>query len=106
MGLFTALHVPGRSLQAFTTGIQVAGQNVANAATPGYIREELKLSTSPPYRAGQVILGTGVQVDGVRQQINLFLESRIHAAKGDQAAAQAASEVYVQLEAAINELGD
>ena len=105
MGLYTALHMSGRSLQAFTTGIQVAGQNVANANTPGYVREELALSPSPPYGAGRVILGTGVEIDGVRQQIDLFLETRVHAAKADFAAAQTASDIYLQLENALNELG-
>lgn len=106
MGLYAALHMSGRALQAFSTGITVAGQNISNANTPGYIREELLLDTNLPYETGQLVLGTGVQVDGVRQQVNRFLETRLHAAKGDQAAAKAASEIYVLLENAINELGD
>jgi flagellar hook-associated protein 1 FlgK len=96
----------GRALQAFSTGITVAGQNISNANTPGYIREELTLDTNLPYESGQLVLGTGVQVDGIRQQVNRFLETRLHAAKGDQAAAQASSEIYLLLENAINELGD
>ncbi|HEX6987425.1 MAG TPA: flagellar basal body protein, partial [Planctomycetaceae bacterium] len=93
MGLYAALHTSGRSLQAFTAGISVAGQNVANANTPGYIREELNLDTNLPYKRGGLVFGTGVQVDGIRQQINVFLETRIHTAKGDHAAAKAASEI-------------
>lgn len=106
MGLYAALHMSGRSLQAFSAGIAVAGQNIANANTPGYIRENLILEPSLPYQSGRLVFGTGVEVDGIRQQVNRFLETRLHAAKGDQAAAEAASEIYVQLESAINELGD
>jgi len=106
MSLTAALQMSGRSLQAFSAGIAVAGQNVANANTPGYIREQLILGTAPPYQAGSLILGTGVSIDGVRQQIDRFLEARLHAAKGDQAAARAASDIYTQLETAIDELGD
>lgn len=106
MGLYAALHMSGRALQAFSTGIAVAGQNISNANTPGYIREEATLDTALPYESGQLVLGTGVEVEGVRQQINRFLETRLHAAKGDQSAAKAASDIYLLLEGAINELGD
>jgi len=106
MGLYAALHMSGRSLQAFTTGIRVAGQNVANANTPGYIREELNLDPGHSYRIGSLVLGTGLQVSGIRQQINTFLESRSHIANGDSAAANARSEIYGQLETVLNELGD
>jgi flagellar hook-associated protein 1 FlgK len=106
MGLYAALHMSGRSLQAFTTGISVAGQNVANANTPGYIREEVNLEPNLSYRSGSLVLGTGVQVSGIRQKINEFLETRVHSAKGDLAAANAKSEIYSQLETVINELGD
>ncbi|MDQ3332803.1 MAG: flagellar hook-associated protein FlgK, partial [Planctomycetota bacterium] len=106
MGLYAALHMSGRSLQAFTTGISVAGQNVANANTPGYIREELNLDPSSSYRSGSLVFGTGVQVSGIRQQINTFLETRVHAAKGDLAASSAKSGIYSQLETVLNELGD
>jgi flagellar hook-associated protein 1 FlgK len=43
MGLNATLAMASRSLQVFATGIEVAGQNIANAGTPGYIREELVL---------------------------------------------------------------
>ena len=48
MGLNATLMTAGRSLELFTAGIQVAGQNVANANTPGYVREELGLGTNTP----------------------------------------------------------
>lgn len=106
MGLYAALHMSGRSLQAFTTGIRVAGQNVANANTPGYIREELNLNPGDAYRIGSLVLGTGVEVSGIRQRINTFLESRLHVANGDAAASSARSEIYGQLETVLNELGE
>src|SRR5687768_3793380 len=106
MGLFSALHTSGRSLQVFTAGISVAGQNIANATTPGYIREELDLVTSTPCQRGSLLIGTGAVADGIRQQINRFLETRIHTATGDQSAARATSEVYLHLESTLNERGE
>ncbi|MCC7422348.1 MAG: flagellar hook-associated protein FlgK [Planctomycetaceae bacterium] len=96
----------GRSLEVFTTGIQVAGQNISNAATPGYIRQELKLEPSGNFRSGGLILGTGVVVNGIRQQLDKFLETRIHSANADSSASAARNTIYKQLEGELNELGD
>lgn len=106
MGLNAALQMAGRSLEVFTTGIQVAGQNISNAATPGYIRQELKLEPSGNFRSGGLILGTGVVVNGIRQQLDKFLETRIHSANADSSASAARNTIYKQLEGELNELGD
>ncbi|QDU79140.1 Flagellar hook-associated protein 1 [Polystyrenella longa] len=105
MGLNSALQMSSRSLEIFTTGIQVAGQNVANANTPGYVREEILLEPANPYRQGSLVLGTGAKIGGVRQSIDLFLEKRLHNANSDYAAADATRLIYEQLQAEINELG-
>ncbi|MEM7810206.1 MAG: flagellar hook-associated protein FlgK [Planctomycetota bacterium] len=106
MSLNGVIRTAGRSLEVFTAGIAVAGQNVANAATPGYIREEINLQPSAPFERGQLVFGTGVQIDGIRQQIDLFLEGRIHTAQTNAADAAARSDAYLTLEAQLNELGD
>jgi flagellar hook-associated protein 1 FlgK len=106
MGLHAALAVAGRSLEIFTAGVQIAGQNIANANTPGYIREELQLQAAAPYRNGALIFGTGADVLGVRQQIDKYLEGRIHAANTDVSTAAARESIFKQLENEIRELGD
>lgn len=106
MGLNAALQMAGRSLEVFTTGIQVAGQNIANASTPGYIRQDLKLDTSGNFRSGGLIMGTGAVVSGIRQQLDKFLETRIHSANADSSASKARDTIYKQLEGELNELGD
>ena len=98
MGLNAALGIASRSLEVFTAGINVAGQNIANAQTEGYIREQLKLEPSSPYARGTLIFGTGVSVGGIEQQIDLFLERRVHNANSDFAAADARNQIYRQLE--------
>lgn len=106
MGLNGALAAVGRSLEIFSTGIQVAGQNIANSSTPGYIREKLNISTGLPYASGSLILGTGAKADGIKQQIDLYLESRIHGANSEASASNSLSYIYKQLEAELNALGD
>lgn len=105
MGLNSALRVAGRSLENFTAGIQVAGQNISNATTPGYIREELNIEAERPYRIGNLLIGTGADATGVRQKIDKFLETRIHSANSDLQASQIRSGTYQQLELALQELG-
>jgi len=105
MGLDAALQIGARSLEIFSTGIQVSGQNVSNANTPGYIREEMRLDPSDPYRKNGLVFGTGVEIGGIRQSIDLFLEKRLHNANSDYEAADARRLLFEQLQIEINELG-
>lgn len=105
MGLTASLLTAGRSLEIYTAGIQVAGSNVANANTPGYVREDLYLGTAAPYQSGGFIFGSGVKVNGIRQQIDLHLESQIHLANADANSAAARQNGYNQLELILSELG-
>ncbi len=106
MALNATLATAGQTLDVFSAGIQVAGQNVSNASTPGYIREELLLDPGITYRSGSLILGTGVTATGVQQQIDQFLEQRIHAANADASSATVKNSIYKQLEGEIQELSD
>lgn len=105
MGLNSALRVAGRSLEIFSAGIQVAGQNIANANTPGYVREELSIEANRPYRQGELLVGTGAETAGVRQKIDVFLETRIQLANADVQASDFRSRIYNQLELTLGELG-
>src|SRR5258708_5015570 len=105
-GLNSALAIASNALEAFTAGINVAGDNVSNANTPGYIREQLDLTTAFPTVQGNLIVGNGVVTEGIRQQIDKYLEKRIYAANSDYEGANAQSAIYKQLEGAVNALGD
>lgn len=106
MSLNGALATASRSLQLFSLGIQVSGNNIANASSPGYVRDELRTVPSPGYQTGGVILGTGALADGVHQQLDAFLESRIHGANSDASAAEQITSAYTQLQQVLQELGD
>ncbi|WP_417387268.1 flagellar hook-associated protein FlgK [Gimesia sp.] len=106
MGLNATLSMAKQSLEIFGTGIQVAGQNISNAGTPGYIREQLVLNPSAPYRQGALITGTGVEISGIQQQIDQFLETRIHSANTDFSAIDERNTIFKQLENELRELTD
>lgn len=45
--LFGLLHLGASSLQANQAGVQVHGQNVASAGSPGYVRRDLQIAQGP-----------------------------------------------------------
>jgi flagellar hook-associated protein 1 FlgK len=106
MTLFSSIQTANNALLAAQLGLQVTGNNIANANTPGYIRERLLLSPATTQRYGGVLLGLGVQVQGVVQITDRFLEERLRSATSDLANGEAQQNVYVQLESLIGELSD
>src|SRR5262249_26459904 len=105
-GLNAALSIAGTALDVFTAGIQVAGNNIANANDPNYIRQKLLLDPSFPVTPHGLIPGSGVTATGVRQQIDEFLQRRIYTANGDASGANTTNGLYQQLETALQTLGD
>ena len=106
MSLTAALATASRALEVFSTAVQVSSSNIANANTPGYIREELTLASEDPHKRGGLIVGTGVKATAVRQAIDQFLESRIHLTNSETHASSARESIYAQLEGQLRELGD
>ena len=106
MSLFSSIQMANNSLRATQVGLQVVGQNISNANTPGYIREEVILSPAPTQRVGSLLLGMGVQVEGIVQKIDSFLSERIRTAESDRTDAEVRKDAYLQLEGLIGELTD
>ena len=100
------MQLGSNALRAQQIGLQVVGQNIANANTPGYIREEVVLTPAGTQRFGGINLGLGVQVEAVIQKIDKFLEERLRGAGSDRASSEVQEESYLQLEQLVGELGD
>ena len=106
MSLFSSIQLANNALRATQVGLQVVGQNIANVNTPGYIREEVILSPAPTQQVGSLLLGLGVEVEGIVQKIDHFLSGRIRNAESDRARAEVQEETYLQLESLIGELSN
>jgi flagellar hook-associated protein 1 len=106
MSLLGSIQMAGNTLRANEIGLQVVGQNIANANTPGYIREELVLTPAPTQKYGGLLLGMGVSVDAVIQKIDKFLEERLRGAVSDEANSKTQQETYAQLEGLLGALDD
>ena len=106
MSLYSSIRLANNTLRADQVAMQVIGQNIANANTPGYIREEVVLTPGPTQRLGRLLLGTGVQVEAVIQKLDAFLEERLRGALSDRSSSETQEQTYVQLEGMIGELSD
>jgi flagellar hook-associated protein 1 FlgK len=106
MGLSGALGIASNALDVFSTGIQVAGQNIANANTPGYVQEQLQVTPAPSYSASPLILGSGVEATGVTRQVNQYLQGEILAANSNYSASNALNTVYTNLQQQLGALGN
>ena len=104
MGLFTAMQIGRTALVSSQVGIQVAGNNMANAATPGFTRQKLFLSPSRGQVMGSYSLGRGVGIDAVQRQIDDALQARLRASISDEAASSTLSGIMDQLESVLGEL--
>ena len=106
MSLFSTLQVASNALNAAQIGLQVVSNNVANANTPGYARQAVDLVPASPQRVGDLTLGLGVRVAGIRQQVDEFLNERLRGAQSDAAGSETQETAYSQLETLIGALND
>ncbi|MGL4595176.1 MAG: flagellar hook-associated protein FlgK [Thermoguttaceae bacterium] len=104
MLLFDSLHMASSAMGASQLGIQVAGQNFTNANTPGYVREQLILEADGNRRLGNgATVGNGVNVNGVVQVIDRFLEERLRNSTSDAISSSTQYQYYTQLETLLGE---
>ena len=77
LGLFGALNLGQRALQANRQGVEVAGHNLANVNQPGYARQRLILQTAPALESGIGPVGTGVDGVSIQQVRDLLVDHQI-----------------------------
>jgi len=106
MSLFSSIRMGANALQANQIAMQVVGQNIANVNTPGYIREEVRLTPAPTQRQGRLLLGLGVEVEAIVQKLDSFLEGRLRNSVSERVEAETQESVYSQLEGLVGELSD
>ncbi len=104
MSLFGTIQQSAGALQAAQVGLQVVGNNIANANTEGFIRERLEQVPAVASRDGGLIKGNGVRPIGVTQIVDKALIERMYAAKSALAGSEELTKAYSQLEELTNDL--
>jgi flagellar hook-associated protein 1 FlgK len=98
--LFSLLVQSGNSLGAHSAAMSVAGNNVANANTPGYARQIANLAANPGVGAlGAGGIGTGVSLVNITQARDQFVERQMPNALAAQSRSQTESDALSALTA-------
>jgi len=93
-----------RALNAAQLGMRTAGNNVANANTPGYSRQRIELGSALPFGVGSNLqIGTGVDVRGISRLIDEGLERRLQFQLGLVGAAELDERRYAEIEGIFGE---
>lgn len=107
MSLTGALQIGRTSLLANQTAMEVVGNNLANAATEGYTRQNVSLSpTSPIELQPGMFIGMGVKIQAITRATDEALMARLRSAVSDHQAAQTEHELLTQIESIYSELSD
>jgi flagellar hook-associated protein 1 FlgK len=107
MSLNGALQIGRSAIVASQAAMQVVGNNMANAATPGYHRRTVHLAGARDEMvvAGAYV-GTGVRFQAVRREIDMALQSRLRDAISQESSALIDQRFLQALETLQNELTD
>lgn len=57
--------------------LNTTANNITNANTPGYSRQEVQFGAQTPQRTGAGSIGTGVNVENIRRLANEYLTQQI-----------------------------
>jgi len=98
MGLLGTIQQAKSGLEVAQLGLHVVGNNVANANTPGYIRQNLEQAASISTREGNLIKGHGVLPTGIVQIVDKALAERMMNAKTAVVGAEMLEKAFNQLE--------
>ncbi|HEX7555106.1 MAG TPA: flagellar hook-associated protein FlgK [Leptolinea sp.] len=108
--LFGGINVALRALQAQQTSIQLIEQNVANANTPGYHRQEAVMSSDITnsgtigYNSGGVgQIGSGVMVEKLKRYSVDFMDARYRNQTSDASNWSVKSDLLTQVESLMAE---
>ncbi len=100
------LSIARSALVAHQTALQTIAQNVANAETPGYSRQEAVLTANTPLRMPYGSVGTGVNVSTVVRKRDILLDESFRTANGQAGDAGMRRDLMQELEAVFGEPSD
>ncbi|MGH2366519.1 MAG: flagellar hook-associated protein FlgK, partial [Chloroflexota bacterium] len=107
---FFGLNTVTRALLAQQEAVDVVNQNIANASTPGYSRQQAILTATDPYTSvafdrpslpGQ--LGTGATVSKIKRFQDELLNTQIRAQNQTTGQYEAMDDLYTQVQAIYND---
>lgn len=101
--LFGTMSVALQSMLAQQGAMGVVANNIANANTPDYSREEAVFEESPPILSGNTLVGTGVTLQSVQSVRDNVLNLRIDQETSQQSSLNSYVNSMNQVQALFNE---
>ena len=98
MGASTLMGIGTRAMFANYAALQTTGNNIANANTQGYSRQQVELSTAKGQYTGAGFFGQGVNVTTVTRSYDRFLTAQAASTNSIASADAARNEQLTQLE--------
>jgi flagellar hook-associated protein FlgK len=71
------LSISGSAVAAYQRALGTTSNNIANLSTVGYSRQSVDMSAGAPQAIGQIYVGTGVQVTGIKRSYDQFIEGTL-----------------------------
>ncbi|MCH7797606.1 MAG: flagellar hook-associated protein FlgK [Planctomycetes bacterium] len=107
MSLNGALQIGRSAILASQAAMQVAGNNMANAATPGFHRRTVHLAGARDEMiVGGAFVGTGVRLMAIKREVDTALQARFRGASSQEQAHLIDQRFLAALETLQNELTD
>jgi len=106
MTLFSILSVGTRALQTSQLGIDVTGQNVANADVDGYSRKRINQATMYAYDSTYGQMGLGARVVNIERMRNVFLDEQIRKQNSEVGYFMQVNSTFNRMEAILCEPSD
>lgn len=101
--LFGIFDVGARALLAQQLGLNVTGNNIANANTEGYSRQRVNFVTSDPLNVTPGAIPTGVRVDSIERVRDQFLDFQVRAATTEQGFLDKNSDILGELQVMLQD---
>jgi len=100
-GLISSLHTGQSGLTVNQIGIEVTGNNVANANTEGYSRQVVQVASTPALEFNGTFVGQGASVSGISRTESALVTSQLVNKNADYGEAAAQTEPLATLESIV-----
>lgn len=100
-GLISSLHTGQSGLTVNQIGIEVSGNNVANANTEGYSRQVAQVTSTPALAFNGTFVGQGASVSGISRTESALVTSQLVSKNADYGEAAAQTEPLATLESIV-----
>ncbi len=77
------LTIGSSGITAYQRALATVSNNIANANTDGYSRQDVTLSANAPQRVGSDYLGTGTSLAGIRRQYDSFVDLNLRSSNSE-----------------------